>query len=169
MNGGLSCSLIADRLVPASHRECGEPGLQGYWVLGTGYWGHDPGAAVRMRCPGGEECCPGPPGKAALQDAALVSASCPSAGSPHCLPVGSHTWPRAGRRSRVGGGGAGRRGWAVRLRPRGWAPRDAARGVVGGLRGFSRACASPLSFPERVSLQGRRDLCLEPALTGRQW
>ena len=110
---------------------------------------------MRMRCPRGEECCPGPPGKAAL-----VSASCPSAGSPHCLPAGSHMWPRAGRRSQVGGGGAGWCGWAVRLRPRGWAPRDAARGVVGGLRGFSRARTSPLSFPERVSLQGRRDLCL---------
>lgn len=54
----------------------------------------------------------------------------------------------------MGGGGAG---W---LRPRGWAPRDAARGVVGGLRGFSRARASPLSFPEGASLQGQRALCL---------
>lgn len=103
--------------------------------------------------PRGRERRPGPPGKAALQDAALVSASCPSARLPH-QPACGFTLLRAGRRSRVGGGGAGR------LRPRGWAPRDVARGVVGGLRGFSRACASPLSFPEGASLQGQRDLCL---------
>lgn len=139
---------------------------------GTGHWGRDPGAAVRMRCSRGGERRPGPPATAAL-----VSASCPSAGPPHrpaCrfTPVAPGDPPAPCRAEKSGGRWACR---SARLVFQAVPTSPGTQGCCSGCGersgGLQQSWRLPLSFPEGRLCRGNGTcVCrVEPALTGRQW
>lgn len=146
MNGGPSCSSTG---ISLSQPLTGSVESPAPGVLGIGA---DPGSAVRMRCSGGRERRLWAPRKAALQALPWLMLPAPGRAAPTSLPAGSHSL-RAGRRSRVGGGGAG---W---LRPRRLGTQGCSTGC-GGRPEPQQSPRLPLSFREGAFLQGQRALCL---------
>lgn len=56
---------------------------------GTGYWGRDPGSAVRMRCPGEGSAAQGPQGRLPCRTLPWLVLPAPQPGCPTSLPAGS--------------------------------------------------------------------------------